>query len=323
MVVRGAKAWTKGRLVRAGLILLLAMLVLGELLARFALGLGTPPLSVTDPEIEYRFASNQEISRFHNRQFYNEYGMRSDPIDGLEADRRILVLGDSVLNGGSQTDQTELATEILSSESVYFGNVSAGSWGPANMAAWVERYGYFDADTVILVLSSHDLTDTPTFAPLNSNTHPTSRPVSALVEAVVRYLPRYLPTFGGSNAEHNDATSEAEFDRRASSGEQALAELIRQAAVLDKKMCLVQHLSRSELDDVPERGHGMIRSLFVQNGVPVFQMSEGVTAARDRGETVFRDNIHINAAGQEVLAQYLERCAAEAQVPSFARQAGS
>lgn len=168
-------------------------LVVTEIFARLVMGLGTPPLTVADPAIEYMFAPNQDVSRFGNRQLYNEYGMRSPSLREVAQPRRILVFGDSVINGGNLTDHADLATTLATDDRTFFGNVSAGSWGPANMGAWIDRFGYLGADTMIVVLSSHDLNDLPTFEPLNPNTHPTERPALAIIEGVQRYLPRYLP----------------------------------------------------------------------------------------------------------------------------------
>ena len=43
------------------LLLLLLVVIAGELAARLLLGLGTPPLSMADPEIEYLFKPNQDV----------------------------------------------------------------------------------------------------------------------------------------------------------------------------------------------------------------------------------------------------------------------
>lgn len=59
----------------------------------------------------------------------------------------VLGLGDSVINGGVLTDQDSLATtrlsELLSKlirKKVQVLNVSAGSWGPDNCEAYLNRY---------------------------------------------------------------------------------------------------------------------------------------------------------------------------------------
>jgi hypothetical protein len=83
-----------------------------EGLARFQLGLGDPPLTIIDETIEYRFAPGH-YRRFGNTVSYNAYSMRSDALPDA-ATHRVLVAGDSVVNGGAQTDQTETITGQLS-----------------------------------------------------------------------------------------------------------------------------------------------------------------------------------------------------------------
>jgi hypothetical protein len=108
---------------------------------------------------------------------------------------RILVLGDSVPNGGNLTDQRELATELIKKDleaslrvPVVIGNISAGTWSPPNLLAYLEAYGTFDAEVAIVLLNKGDLHDFPTFSPLNPNTHPVERPATALGELFNRYV---------------------------------------------------------------------------------------------------------------------------------------
>src|SRR5262245_23618663 len=167
-------------------ITLLAGVVALELIARFALGLGTPPLSIRHPTIEYMFAPDQDCMRFGNHFQTNAWGMRSPPFASQKLDPnefRVMVFGDSVINGGNLTDQADLATSIVATQlerqlnrPVVVGNISAGSWGPGNWLAYAEEYGFFDADCVLLVLGSGDAGDCPEFLPLNTDTHPTTAP---------------------------------------------------------------------------------------------------------------------------------------------------
>lgn len=185
-------------------LLALAVIVSGELFCRMVLGLGDPPLYVTDPQIEYMMKPDQDVKRFGNHVFVNHWGMRSPEISQHKQNTdeiRVLIFGDSVVNGGSETDQSLLATTLMQQRlqttlgrPVVVGNISAGSWGPGNWLAYAKRYGFFDADVLVLVVNSGDFADNPTFAPLKSS-HPTQKPLLALQEAVFRYLPRYLPSF--------------------------------------------------------------------------------------------------------------------------------
>lgn len=112
------------RLLKLSAILAVLTLVGGELFARWVLGLGTPPLSMTHPSIEYLYQPSQDVRRFGNRILINAYGMRSPDFPAHKQDpdeRRIMVFGDSVLNGGAQTDHEALATSILSRQLAEIG----------------------------------------------------------------------------------------------------------------------------------------------------------------------------------------------------------
>ena len=114
------RVWTrKAVLLVVGIIVvvvLLVLLVLAELYARFGLGLGDPPLWQADPEIEYLPLPSKRYRRFGKEISYNAYSMRSrefgrDKTD--PAERRVLVLGDSIVHGGVFVDQKQLTTMLL------------------------------------------------------------------------------------------------------------------------------------------------------------------------------------------------------------------
>ena len=283
---------------------ILLVLAGGEIFSRRVLGLGSPPLSITDPVIEYMFAPNQDVKRFGNRQIYNAYGMRNENFDVNSRKRKILVLGDSVINGGNLTDQSELATEIASDDDRIFGNVSAGSWGPQNMAAWFNKYGPLGSDTAIVVISSHDLNDLPTFAPLNPNTHPTQQPVSALLEGIQRYLLRYIPSFLKSKK----PTDEPAFVGASPSGPDAVSNLFETLGVSGLRVCLVQHLTLQEIESEPEPGNAIIRQIADDYNIPNVALANRLRSRLDRGENPFYDNIHLNPRGQIALAAALDEC---------------
>ncbi|MCP4309291.1 MAG: hypothetical protein GY788_31340 [bacterium] len=297
--------------------LLLVSFVLGEVAARYGIGLGTPPLSIVHPKIEYMFSPNQLLYRFHKFHLYNEYGMRSVNMSVVKQPKRVLVFGDSVLNGGSLTDHADLATTLATGSDTFFGNVSAGSWGPANMRAWIDEFGFLGADTVILLLSSHDLEDIPSFLPLDPRTHPTRRPISALVEGVQRYLSKYLcavlsenPTSDPSNASVKTTTT------RTDAGVAEINALVDRVAVADKRLCLILHQTQKELRTAPAASLGVIEKLFAARGIPVLDFATALSEAQTSRIKVYRDDIHINPVGQQLLSNYLIRCANIASLPS-------
>ena len=293
---------------------LMVALIVGELFARYYLGLGTPPLSVPLPGIEYMFKPNQDLYRFGNHFIVNQYGMRTEPFAAKKenGEFRIMVFGDSVLNGGNQTDQSDLATTIVRNrlaeagyKNVVVGNISAGGWGPGNWLAYAKEYGFFGADVVCLVISSHDYADNPTFQPLNKNTHPTEKPISALLEGVERYLPRYFPHAGTSkeSVEKNRFSPEADEEevQRALKDLKSFLEL---ATKQSRTVLVLQHLERSEIDRrSPNPGFHRIKAACGELAIVPVSLEPYFRRSIESGVNPYRDNIHPNKAGQQLIAE--------------------
>jgi lysophospholipase L1-like esterase len=296
-------------------VLLLVAIVAGELFCRFKLGLGDPPLVMVDPDIEYLYQPSKTYHRFGNTISFNRWSMRSEDFDERKApnELRVLVIGDSIVNGGALTDQRNIATEILRNDladrvkrPVVVGNISAGSWGPANMLAYARKFGLFNADVVVIVLSSHDWDDTPTFEPLASDA-PTRKPLCALHEAISRYLPRYLPeALGGPGPEPLEAIFEPEpNDAAVVTSMDALRDLITMASEAGAQVAVAEHLERQETFDQPKPGHARIADVAKSAGANVIQLGPAFEQARRAGEPPYRDHIHPNEVGQRIIAKVL------------------
>lgn len=266
-------------------------LVCGELFCRYYLGLGTPPLSIAHPTIEYMWAPKQDLYRFGNHMFINEFGMRSATFSAEKpaGEFRVLVIGDSVIDGGALTDQADLATDILSVDGALYLNASAGSWGPENEEAYIAQFGTFDADMLILVLSTHDAGDVPRFAALNPATHPTETPWFALSEAVSRYLPRYMPW------------KEKQKEIVRPPAESALAAITR-IVRLSIPVCVITHADRMESRS-GVRGDGYSAILNAASGFPIVDDAQFINA-----ETGYRDIIHLSKEGQIGLSLAMAKC---------------
>ncbi|WP_031527259.1 hypothetical protein [Dyadobacter crusticola] len=138
---------------------------IAEVVLRVKYGFCNSPLYVSDPDFEYIYAPNQDVERFGQVIRTNQFSMRNEEI--LPSDSLIILLiGDSVVNGGSLTDQDSIASTILEKrfqqdfkKRVRVLNISAGSWGPDNVAAYLKKYGVFKAKLMCLVTSSHDAHD--------------------------------------------------------------------------------------------------------------------------------------------------------------------
>ena len=157
------------RLAFAGVGLLVAL----ELGLRFGLGLGDPPLVVRDTEVEYRLLPSASYRRFGNRIEINRFGMRGPDhaASAGETERRVLLIGDSVVYGNHSLDQPDTIgvqlTDHLAALPPLAGctplamAAAASSWGPVNQAAFLADIGLLETDLALLLVSAHDLYDTP------------------------------------------------------------------------------------------------------------------------------------------------------------------
>ncbi|VDC33970.1 SGNH/GDSL hydrolase family protein [Pseudogemmobacter humi] len=295
-----------------------------EAFARFGLGLGTPPLYETDPEVEYRLQASQSLHRFGNLFETNERHMRSPTLIG-ETRPIWLVVGDSIPFAGGQVDQADLATSRLTDETRMVANLSAGSWGPANELAAIRANADLPLAGIVVVLNSDDLPDVPTFAPLDPNTHPTEAPVLALQEALIRYLPRYLPASLKPAPLPPVSADQQQADLAA--GRQDYQDLLAGLAAQGIPVCLVLHPSRLELEPAPvpdaetirRRETGLARFAEMSDlakvaSIPVVEAADDY---RNEGAApqIYLDGLHLTATGQAALARAIERCMTEAAVP--------
>lgn len=287
---------------------LLTIIVALEMFARFGLGLGDPPLMMRHPDIEYIAQPSREYMRFGNRIKYNQWSMRSEEFAKTKAvgEFRVLVMGDSVVNAGALVDQSQIATERLGvllaealGQRVTVGNISAGSWGPPNLYGYAKQFGLFDADVIVVVLSSHDYADAMRFEPLGADA-PERRPALALLEGLQRYLLDWR-----TEDTPPDPVTDEELKANIADCTEALRNLLELAQRSGAMVLMAQHLTAQELEDGPEVGHEVIASVAGDAGVPIVQLGPAFAAAIAAGEAPFRDDIHPSAVGQRVMAETL------------------
>ena len=292
------------------------LLLVAELVSRTVLGLGTPPLYEADAAFEYRLRPNQDVRRFGNHIMVNRWGMRSTDFDSRKTHNnewRVMVFGDSVVNGGSQIDQAELSTTLLQTtlqsrldRPVTVGNISAGSWGPGNWLAYADRFGFFEADVVLLVLGSGDHADNPRFAPLGAD-HPTQAPTLAVQEAVQRYLPRYLARYLPQLRSWSEEPSVAPTDQLAAQdsakGLGDLEAFLLKARAEGRRVVVLHHPDRRETASGQYlQGHAQIRSLVHALELPFIELRAPYLSA---GTDIYRDDVHHSAHGQRVMSDAL------------------
>jgi hypothetical protein len=304
---------------------LLLLVIAAELVARAGMGLGDPPLYMADPDIEY-LAVPGEYRPGGQRVAINIHSMRSDPITPRRPDSaefRILFLGGGVLHGGDWLDQDALATEQLATSltgaldrPVIVANAAAPRWGPAHLLAYVERFGTFDADLAVIVLSGDDLARMPDYRWPKPGL-PTSPPMLAAERLWHDHIAAYLPQLAGP--------APAGLGQRRPAGGDADRSLAALASLLDRlheqglEVIVTLHPTQGELAGRPGEGWQGIESAADRQGVTVLDLTEAYRAAVNRGERLYHDPVHLTAAGQRTLAAALAEGiekAAHAAAPS-------
>lgn len=324
------RAKRRRRILVVGCIAFITMCISLELFCRYYLGLGDPPLLMADPDIEYLFKPSRTYHRFGNRIKYNAYSMRSDEFAPQKSDPRefrVLVLGDSVINGGALTDQASLATEILKAElssrlgrPVIVGNVSASSWGPPNLLAYTQQFGFFEADVVALVLSSHDAADRPTGNPVVGirADFPEHSPWLALQEAVTRYIPwllRGIVKYASGDRPDRPALDGENIDACMRALRSVIVEAWRSGAVV----VVLQYPELQEVSGSMRAGFYEIRRLVTDMGIESLDLRPAILASIERGDWPYRDPIHPNDIGQRVIAE----CLVSAVLSAIGTESGS
>ena len=294
---------------RRSLVILLVFMLLASIGIEVALrklwGFGTTIVFREDDAFEYIPQPNQNKVRFGNKIFYNEYSMRSRPL-GKDMKCVVLGFGDSVINGGTLTDQDSLATSIVENQlqsefknGFRFLNISAGSWGPDNCAAYLNKYGAFDAKMIILFVSSHDAYDNMTFEKTVGvhESYPDKPYSLAIVELLDRYLkPRLLYAVGP------DSQVDEFMINKSGSGFNPGFEFFKNYTRkhgIPFVVCL--HAESQEVESGKFSAQGEeILAYCARNNIKVISGLKIGEELRD-----FRDEIHINEIGQKRWAKSL------------------
>ena len=286
-------------------ILIVLLFIIGELFARYVLGLGNSILYISDKDYEYIEAPNQDIYRFHNHIFLNEYSMKSLPLN--KSDRNILVFGDSVLNGGALTDFNNLATTIVekelrkTDENIRILNISAGSWGPDNAFEYLKKYGNFNTKKIILIFSSHDAHDNITHEEVVGilPSYPEKQPCCALVDGFERYfIPKIISFFESKKEiEMFSKINKIDYNNTFNSGFQNFVSYTKKYNI---ELMVILHPDKKELmnNDYNSNGYEIINFLKNNNIKCILELQNVKLE-------YFRDAIHYNKQGQTFLSTEL------------------
>ncbi len=259
------------------------------------------PLYFESKDFEYMALPNQDGIRFGNHFHYNSYSQRSEEPDSTK--KRVLGLGDSVIFGGVMVDQDDIATSLFTKETgVQMLNISAGSWGPDNCAAYLKKYGLFGAEAMFLVVSSHDAHDNMTFDKVvgKSASYPDKQYWCAWAELLDRYvIPRVFKKDKASPDQqvldgiHKDG-------KIFNPGFDELLTISHHAGI---PLFVYLHAEKGELEKGKYNSQGQeIISWAEKNNVCLIKELDYKFADGD-----YRDGIHLSAAGQRKLADIMEQ----------------
>lgn len=286
------------------LVVVLLLLVTGEFFLQMVFGFTDAVLFKKDTHTEYLAEPNQYRHRFGNSIQYNEYSMRSEPLK--EGSKRILGMGDSVLNGGALCDQEALATYLLerkflrdNDQPIQVLNISAPSWGPDNAMAYLNKFGDFNAELIFLVTSSHDAFDTMDFTPVVgiSKNYPDKQYLFAYAEGVDRYLFPRLERKFRSKKEAAGGFAGAKPEKVFNTGFQDISTY---AQINKIPFILYLHPELAEVRKGTYNKKGQLILEFAHNND--IGVVEGLDGAR---EDHYLDNIHLNEKGQQFLFEKL------------------
>lgn len=284
------------------LLLVGVLIATAELLLRVGFGFCDAVLMRTDPHYEYIAQPLQDRHRFGRHIVYNSYSMRSEEPDSTAV--IVLGCGDSVINGGSLTDNDSLATTLLSTRltqllrrKVQVLNISAGSWGPDNCAAYLANTALPPAEALLLVVSSHDAHDNMSFKKVvGVRKHfPAEQYSSAIVELLDRYvLPRYITRKKTTDADLGIDKGEDGFNA-------GFDQLRKYAEDRGIPFVIYLHAERSEIRKgrYNAQGEEIIRYAEA-TGVPLIKDLEHGAETNE-----LRDDIHPNEAGYRRMAALL------------------
>jgi hypothetical protein len=287
------------------IIVLVVVFSITEITLRKAWGFGDMVLFREDANYEYIAVGNQSRNRFGNKVIYNSLSMRSLPLSDTD-ECVVLGFGDSVLNGGTLTDQDSLATSIVETDlsstgrkGFRFLNISAGSWGPDNCAAYLKKHGDFNAKMIVLMVSSHDARDNMTFEKVvgQHEGYPKKQYPLAVVEVVSKYIiPKAMRYITKSSNEDNLMINKKgkEFNKG--------FEFFRHTSMQSNIPLLVcLHAERDEIDKgyFNEQGNEII-SFCETNGI---KLISGLKIGESK--KYYIDNIHLNEGGQKLWAAVL------------------
>ena len=304
------------------------LLGLAEILLR-AQGFGPGAVVYTaDARAGYYPSPNQKLDRYGGRVLTNSFGMRAPdfPAEKPAGKFRILMLGDSTLWGGSYVDQEQLYARILDrkldehvgADDVEVLNMGVNGWGPFHERGYVETFGTFDADLVMICLP-HDDVDRDKYTLMSLPFFSEGRaPRFALEEVMMHTMWRYRRgriTLDSEWRKRQRVLGIAEYGRLATylitgdAGPDAAgpppqtkvggAEVFME--ILPSREVGMGGESESDVEvDVVTK----LKALLTERGA-VVHYPAGIFKDKGKLEDLYHDEVHLHWKGHEVYGQFL------------------
>ena len=285
------------------------VLILLELVLRYVFGLCDVILYQESDRYEYIAKPNQNRYAFFSHIIYNSYSQRSEEPDSTK--KIVLGLGDSVLFGGQQIDQDDIATTLFSKETgIQMLNISAGSWGPDNCVEYIREKGLFGASAIVLVCSSHDAYDRMSFIPVVGvwDNYPKEQKDFALQVVWGRYIyPRIRQMIGKREYLDPDAQVVKRSENRqvVQKSEAFVQGFDNLKEIADSAKIPLYIYLHAELGELQKGAYNDMGQRIIQwcqqNDVFLIQdIKEGIEPE------MYKDILHLNKKGQRHLADVLE-----------------
>ena len=285
------------------------VLVFGSEIGLRMLGFGHP-LIYKASVAGYEFAAGQTSTRLGKISHINALGVRGLDTTPLPSQGivRILSLGDSVSNGGTQINDSQTypadLQRILGPHSEVL-NASVGGWATENERAWLQEHGTLGASTIILEVNEKDL-DQP-FAPsstLDANpSFPSHYPATAIGELLGRYI---APKLGLSKPAADPGSTPTGINPAAEVDVlTTVADIAKISATNHAKFVIMYwdaHYGAPPLQTVATR-----EKLFAWANASDIIVVRPNLSALPNWKAYFRDPMHPNAAANRIIADQLAR----------------
>lgn len=184
-------------------------------------------------------------------------------------------------------------------------NISAGSWGPDNCAAYLKKFGLFGAKAMFLLVSSHDAYDNMDFQPVVGMhpSYPDKQYFLAWRELMDRYLlPRILSPYNKylhSSPDQKALEGIHKNGKEFNPGFNQLLTIAKQASI---PLIIELHPDTFELakGKYDEQGQEIIDWAKAHDIMLIQELDHHFT------KEDYRDRIHLNEKGQRKVAKLMK-----------------